>query len=99
MKLFTKQRRKARYKLYASKHWKKRTLLHRKNNPLCVRCFARGQYKRAQCSDHDNPLWKGREILTFKLNALCRECHQDKTFCEDLPKIKLAEKTQFKFFK
>ena len=98
MDLFTKKRRKQRNKLYSSKYWRKLSLRHRKNNPLCVRCLARGQYKRAELTDHDNPVWSGRGILTSKLNALCKECHRDKTICEDLPKLQMAEKTALKFF-
>ena len=98
MNLFSKKRRQKRNKLYSSKYWRKLSLLYRKQNPLCVRCLARGQHKPAELADHDNPVWKGRGILTSKLNALCKQCHQDKTFCEDLPKIKMAEKTAFKFF-
>ena len=98
MELFTKARRKKRNKLYGSKHWRKRSLRHRKSNPLCVRCLALGRHRRAKVADHDNPLWKGREILTSKLNALCKECHTEKTWVEDIPKIKMAEKTALKFF-
>ena len=98
MKLYSKDRWKKRHKGYGSTAWRKRSLQHRKNNPLCQRCLARGQHRLSVVADHDNPLWKDREILTSKLNALCRECHTDKTICEDIPKMQMAEKTVFKFF-
>lgn len=98
MKLFSKERRKNKQKLYSSRYWRRLSLFHRKHNPLCVRCLASGKYVKAEVADHDNPVWEGRGILTSKLNALCRACHTEKTFVEDLPKIKMAKKTELKFF-
>ena len=98
MKLYSKDRRAKKNKLYGSRYWRKLSLFHRKHNPLCVRCLARGQHVLADVADHDNPVWSGRGILTSKLNALCRECHTDKTITEDIPKLQIAEKTDFKFF-
>ena len=98
MKFYSKARRARRRKCYGSRYWRKLSLRHRKNNPFCVRCLARGQHKLADVADHDNPVWEGRGILTAKLNALCHECHKDKTIIEDFEKIKIAELTAFKFF-
>ena len=98
MKLFSKKRRKKKQKFYGSKHWRKRSLLYRKNHPLCVRCLELGRYRIAKVADHDNPEWKGKEGLTNKLNALCLSCHREKTFSEDIPKLRITEKTAFNFF-
>ena len=98
MKLFSKERRDKKKKLYSSKHWRKLSLLYRKQNPLCVRCLSRGKYKQADVADHDNPVWEGRGILTSKLNALCNQCHSEKTVYEDIPKMKMKELTDFKYF-
>lgn len=98
MDLFTKKRRQKTRKFYGSNKWRKLSLLHRKRNPLCVRCLDRGVHRVAKVADHDNPLWEGREGLTRKLNSLCLECHREKTLTEDIPKLQLAEKVKFKFF-
>ena len=98
MELFTKSRRSKKRKFYSSKQWKKLSLWQRKHNPLCVRCLDRGVHRVAKVADHENPIWEGRKGLTKKLNSLCLECHREKTIVMDIPKLKVAEKTEFKFF-
>ena len=98
MDLFTKNRRDKKRKFYSSIQWRKLSLFHRKHNPLCVRCLDRGVHRVAKVADHDNPIWEGKKGLTKKLNSLCLDCHREKTICEDIPKLKVAEKTKLRFF-
>ena len=49
----------------------------------------------ATIADHIDPDFDDfRGFLTGKLQSLCRECHQQKTFFEDIPQMLKKQKTE-----
>lgn len=56
-----------------------------KSHPLCVRCFARGQYVQATVVDHIVPHRGDQKLFWDRDNwqPLCKHCHDTKTMTED----------------
>ena len=72
---------------YKSTQWKRLSILHRKQHPLCVLCLERNQFSKAQCVDHIKGITKEGKFdrsLAFdqkNLRSLCFTCHNQVTFC------------------
>ena len=96
-KLFTKERRQARLKYYASPQWKRIRKRELEKHPLCVECLKKTpkRIEKATIIDHIDPNWHGfKGFLSGKFQALCHECHNLKTFFDDLPSLKKREMTE-----
>jgi 5-methylcytosine-specific restriction protein A len=65
--------------------WKKARVEYLKRNPLCVRCLAKGKYKKATVVDHIVPHRGDKSLFWNESNwqALCKTCHDRKTMTED----------------
>ncbi len=51
-------------------------------DPLCVKCKARGRIVAATQLDHRRPLWDGGSDTADNRQGLCDECHDEKTGAE-----------------
>lgn len=61
--------------VYASARWKRMSLNHRINNPLCVMCGEPGDM-----TDHIKPIQSGGAIWDSRnFQTLCSKCHTVKT--------------------
>lgn len=61
--------------VYASARWKRMSLAHRNENPLCAHCGAPGDV-----TDHIKPIRFGGEAWSKKnFQTLCNSCHTKKT--------------------
>lgn len=65
----------------ASAAWNKESKAHRRANPLCVRCKARGKIKLVDLTDHILPTRYFPELFFEPSNwqSLCIGCHALKT--------------------
>lgn len=65
---------------YDSRAWRKLSKLYRRQNPLCVKCKAKGFVKAVQIVDHVVSIMDGGEPLAeSNLQSLCIPCHNTKT--------------------
>jgi len=67
---------------YSSKKWADTSIEHRRREPLCRRCKAKGIVRAAQMVHHDPPveelLKRGLSPFDHKyLESLCNDCHLD----------------------
>ena len=65
--------------------WQRESKAYLKSHPLCVRCFARGQYVKATVVDHIVPHRGDQKLFWDRDNwqPLCKHCHDTKTMTED----------------
>ena len=76
-------------RLYASARWKKKTIVHLSEHPLCVDCLQeQGRAVEAREVDHIIPISKGgAELDDDNLQSLCKRHHGIKTYNENKNKI------------
>jgi len=55
---------------------------HLEQEPLCVRCKAKGRVVAATQVDHRVPLWQGGLDVEANRQGLCDPCHDEKTTAE-----------------
>jgi 5-methylcytosine-specific restriction protein A len=74
------------HRLSASKRgygraWQKRSMAHRRKNPLCVECKRKGLIVPGECVDHIIPHKGNRRLFEDdrNLQTLCNSCHSKKT--------------------
>ena len=71
--------RKSQFKRLRGSGLQKRNARLSQQEPLCVRCQAKGRVSVAKEWDHIIPLWKGGKDEESNLQGLCTPCHKDKT--------------------
>jgi 5-methylcytosine-specific restriction endonuclease McrA len=65
---------------YHSAAWRKLRKWYIQQNPICVRCEAKGIIKEANVVDHINPiLLRGQKLDAENLQSLCTSCHNSKS--------------------
>ena len=65
---------------YESMVWRRTSRLHKRLNPLCIRCKDKGIAKPVQITDHITPIEQGGSQLSMdNLQSLCIACHNTKT--------------------
>jgi hypothetical protein len=66
--------------LYNMTAWRKLAAAHKKANPLCVRCLAKGIRTPVTDTDHIRAVRDGGDPLAWdNLQSLCKPCHMDKS--------------------
>ena len=99
MKLYSKERRKKRSKYYKTGVWQKIRRLQLKKSAFCELCLKKTPkiIKEAKIVDHIDCGWETwNEFCSNKLQSLCFECHTQKTFGIDLPKLAKKQRTELK---
>lgn len=73
-------RRSPNQAIYNSPRWRGLSKLHKKANPLCVECEAKGIVAAVYVTDHIVPINKGGAPYEWSnLQSLCRRCHDSKS--------------------
>lgn len=68
---------------YNTRRWRKTSLLHKMNNPLCEACCSVGQTAMVEVTDHIIPITQGGHHLDERnLMSLCHDCHNRKSGME-----------------
>ncbi len=68
------------------RRWQKARNRYLKSHPLCVKCQEAGRFVTATVVDHIEPHRGDRTLFWNEANwqSLCKQCHDSKTFCEDV---------------
>ena len=97
----TKERRKHRQRFYQSRQWQLVRRYKLEKNPLCELCLKERKISLGSLVDHIDPAWGSADefLDVSKLQSLCSECHVEKTFMQDFPKLLKSKKTKTELVK
>ena len=101
MKVFTRD---LKQKFYNNPVWKQIRRIQLSKYPLCAICEKSCKRTVATVCDHIEPLkWDDKSkawelFIKGPFQSLCKQCHDDKTYLSDIPKLKRAQKLKLDFF-
>lgn len=80
------QRKNHNAAFYKGAAWERLASAHKRANPLCVHCLAKGMRTPVWATDHIRPMNQGGAPLAWdNLQSLCRACHDLKSAGESRP--------------
>ncbi|MBD2705592.1 HNH endonuclease [Spirosoma sp. BT702] len=69
--------------IYGSSAWRKDSLAHREQNPLCAQCYKEGRLTPGTVSDHIVSINQGGDVWDWENRQnLCKKCHARKSNSE-----------------
>ena len=104
MKFFSKERKELKRKFYDHVVWRQIRKIQLSKYPLCAICEKSCKRTVATVCDHIEPLkWDDKDkawelFIKGPFQSLCKQCHYDKTYLTDIPKLRLAQKLKLDFF-